>query len=124
MIISFEEAFSLLKKWRDERRVIQAGLIASQKTGACALGRIEHLDNESVRIDAGSIRKIGRRNALTLEFSEAMTFRFEDWRDAPPDLAEEIRQTFESFLFIELGNCNCELYAAKTGDEFAAMDQS
>lgn len=125
MVISFADSASILRKWRDERRLIQVGLISSIKTGAHVIGRIEHLDDESLRIDASSIHpRGGRGSALVLEFAEAKEFRFEDWRDAPPEYAEQLRQGFEAALFVNLGNCQCELYAAKTDDEFRSMERS
>ncbi len=124
MIISREEALSLLRKWQGERRAIQVGLISFEKTGAHMLGRIEELTESSLRIDARSIRQIGFRNGLVLDLSDARAFRFEDWRDAKPEFAEQLRDAFEAFLFIDLGECHCELYAAKTRDELPPIKQS
>lgn len=111
----------MLRKWRDERRLIQVGLISSAKTGAHIVGRIEVLDDESMRVDARSISKIGIRVGFSLEFADAKVFRFEDWREAPAELAEEYRKLFEAFIFVDLGNCHCELYAYKTGDEYGPL---
>jgi hypothetical protein len=117
MIVSLDDTVSVLRKWRDERRLIQVGLISSIRSGCHVIGRIEKVDEESLRVDARSITKLGIKTWFTLEFRDAKEFRFEDWREAPPEYAEEFRQIFEAFLFLDLGNCHCEIYAYKTGNE-------
>ena len=64
----------------------------------------------ALRIDASSFYLHGARVALEL---------MADWREAPPEFADQIRDVFEGFLLIDLGNCKCELYAAKTGSELS-----
>ncbi len=111
----------MLRKWRDERRIIQVGLIASVKTGCHVIGRIEILDEEKLRIDGRSISKAFDKTGFVLEFADAKEFRFEDWREAPPEYAEEYRKMFEAFMFVDFGNCHCEIYVYKTGDEFSSI---
>jgi hypothetical protein len=124
MKISPQDAVSLLRKWQQERRMIQASLIFSATTNCCAIGRLEHVDAQPVRIDARSIDRIGHHRGLLLDLSEAKGFNFHDSRDAPPDYAEQLQQAYEAFLFIELDGCLCEIYAAKTGDEINGVDLS
>lgn len=121
MNITAEDAKSLLRKWQEERRVIQVGLIASTTTGAHIIGRIVRID-DILRIDATSLNRTGERFALVLDFSEALEFRFEDWRDAPPEFRDQIRDVCESQLFIELASCRCELFALKTKAELSPLD--
>jgi len=118
MNISAEDAKSLLRKWQEERRIIQVGLISSLTTGGHLIGRIERID-DTLRIDATSLNKTGYSFALILDFSDAQEFRFEDWRDSPPEFTDQIRDICDSQLFIDLGNCHCELYALKTKAELS-----
>jgi hypothetical protein len=121
MNIDLDTARAVLAKWRDERRLIQVGLIASLKSGAHLVGRVARLDEESVRIDASSIDRAGHRTALELSFADIEECRFHDWRDAPPEFADQLRDVVEEYLNLYLSRCHCELYGLKTKQELTSQ---
>jgi hypothetical protein len=47
----------------------------------------------------------------------AVDVRFEDWRDAPRQFTEPLRENYDAFIFADFGHYRCELYALKTNDE-------
>jgi hypothetical protein len=116
--ISLQEAISLLRKWQEERRMIQCALFAPNGTSCSLIGRIEHVEPDTIRIDATSRDKLGRFIGMSLRASKALGFSFEDWRDAPEEHANALRQAYETFLFVNFyDGSHCEIYAAKFGDE-------
>jgi hypothetical protein len=117
MEATFNEAYELLRKWRDEKRIIQCGLFDESGSSCNVIGRIEKLDEESVFISASSMYPRGKFISLAVNLNSAR-FRFEDWRDAPPEHTESLRAAFDSFLFVSLARGgHCEIYAAKLSIE-------
>ena len=111
------EAYELLRKWQDEKRIIQCGLFEEMGSSCGIIGRIEKLDEESVHISAKSLYPRGHFYNLVVNFHGAR-FTFEDWRDAPPEHVESLRSAYDSFLFISLPRGgHCEIYAAKLSVE-------
>ena len=109
----------MLRKWQQERRIIQAALVFSETTNCCIVGRIKHVDSRSLKIDASSLQAGGHVQGLSLNIFDAIALSFEDWRDAPTEYAEQLRQDFDSFLFVDADGFRCEIYATKTGAEFS-----
>lgn len=119
MDIPTVDALSLLRKWQDEKRLVQAGLVLSETTSCCIIGRIEHVNTESVTIHAvgGDEGQLDRHSGLSFDLVSVRKFAFEDWRDAPPQHTEALRIAYEGFLFISFDDYRCEVYACKTPDE-------
>jgi hypothetical protein len=114
---SFNEAFALLRKWQEEKRIIQCNLSDGKDAVCGIIGRIENLDEESLLISAKSMYPRGKFISLTINFHGAR-FRFEDWRDAPPQHTEALRAAYDSFLFVTLARgWHCEIYATKLSVE-------
>jgi hypothetical protein len=114
-----EQAFLLLKKWRDERRLLQGSLFFSETTNACIVGRIEALTPSSVRIDAQSVsRRFGANAGLLLNLAEVIRFEFEDSRALPTgeDMAQ-FRQNYEGFLLMTFPGFSAQILAVRTDDE-------
>ena len=89
----------------DERRLIHCGLFYSNRSSCAVLGQIEHLDSESVRIDARTREIAGQHYGLALKFSDVIRFQVVE--------AIEPRQ-YEDFILAELpGGCTCEIHATK-----------
>jgi hypothetical protein len=116
--ISRQEAIDVLHKWQDERRLVQGGIFQSNDGATSGfLGRIERLDNSSLAIDARSLFMLGDRCGLTLALQEA-GYSYSDWRDAPGDQRDRLREGYDSALFIEIARgWHIELYAAKLNSE-------
>lgn len=111
MNISPEEALSLLRKWREENRLIQCTLVSSKTTSASVVGRITELEIDSVRVTAAP------HCGVLFTLSDALELNFQDWRDAPAEDAQQLKEAYEAFLFVRFHDCNCEVYALKTVDE-------
>ena len=117
MEASSNEAFELLRKWKDEKRIIQCGLFDGSGCNCGIIGRIDRVDEESVDISAKSMYPRGKFISLTINLHGAR-FRFEDWRDAPPRHTEALRAAYDSFLFVTLARgWHCEIYATKLSVE-------
>ena len=127
MQISAEDAISVLRKWKEERRILQCIFADSRDedtASSCAcLGRIEELDDDSVRIDARRMQIPGARGDLIgcfIRFHGA-EFGLFDWRNVAPEDAvgqHAMRQSYEMVLIVLLPTgCNCELRAAKLSRE-------
>lgn len=125
MEITHEEVLSLLRKWRDEKRIIQGLLAFSEKTSCCVYGRIEHLDNDWVRVDDRSMSSFEARTGISIDLMSATGFSFEDDRIAAgTEEADQIRQCYEGLLFVRLpGGLNAQLRAARTGAEIDFSEQ-
>jgi EAL domain-containing protein (putative c-di-GMP-specific phosphodiesterase class I) len=114
---SSNEAFELLRKWSDEKRIIQCGLFDGAGCNCGIIGRIDEIVEESVLISAKSMYPRGKFISLAVNLHGAR-FRFEDWRDAPPQDTEPLRAAYDSFLFITLARgWHCEIYATKLSVE-------
>jgi hypothetical protein len=115
METSFNEALELLRKWQEEKRTIQCALFDDAGSSSSIIGRIELLDNKNLRITARSLLQSVRGDLIGLALDlDGAVFRFEDWRDAPPEQAEALRTAYDSFLFVALrGGSHCEIYAVK-----------
>jgi hypothetical protein len=116
--ITRQHAIDLLHKWQQERRLIQGGIFQS-KDGATSgfLGRIERLDNSSLTIDARSLFLLGGRCGLQLPL-EGANYSYSDWRDAPEEHREPLREGYDSALFIGTAHgWHVELYLAKLESE-------
>ena len=90
-------------------------MICSETTSACVVGRIVELEPNSIRISGA------RRTGVLFSLSEANELSFEDWRDAPPEHAQQLKEFYEAFMFVKLRNCHCEIYAMKTEDEMPSV---
>jgi hypothetical protein len=117
MTITLEDAILLLQKWREERRLIQCGLVYSPEISSCVVGRIEEITATIVKIDARSLRRRGSFDSVLFNPSSAIEFLFHDWRDAPPEFSQQLQEAYEGHIFARFRNCHCEIYAMKTGDE-------
>jgi hypothetical protein len=110
-----DEALSLLRKWREENRLIQCFLIFSATTSACIVGHITELTDDFIRVTSAP------RCGIQFSLSDAQGISFEDWREAPPEHAEQLKEAYEAFLSVRFRNYHCELYAAKTVGELPAI---
>ena len=113
MQASSNEARGLLRKWKEENRIIQCRM-ADGKGSLCGIvGRIENLNEESVLIDARSIYPRGKFIGLTI-YLHGARFSFQDSREAPAKDMEALQQAFDSFLFIEVpAGCHFSLFVTK-----------
>jgi hypothetical protein len=125
MDISRDEALSLLRKWREDGRRMQASVFCQDGiASASTVGRIEEIvdDGSIIRIGAATVVKtIGKQIGLVFDLSKAEIIRLEDWRNAPPGDTEVLRQRFDGVMFVVFSDSHCELYAAKTKDELVGM---
>jgi hypothetical protein len=123
--ITREEALSLLRKWQEERRIIQASLTLSEKTSCSVVGRIEHLDSDSVRIDLRSKFHVGVYTGISVDLMAATGFIFEDTRfTAEHEQAAKIAKSYEGFLFVMLPDgLQAQFWATRTGDEIDFAQQ-
>lgn len=115
MFTSLEEALSLLRKWQEEKQLIQAALIFS-KTRCSILGRVERIDSDQIQIDGSSLDEFGNRYGLLLQLADVLSFSFGDARSfsqPDPDVAEQVDRTYDSFLSIDLGPCKCVVFACR-----------
>ena len=113
MVTSSNEARGLLRKWQEEKRIIQCSMADGKGSFCGIVGRIENLDEESVLIDARSIYPRGKFIGLAIHFHGAR-FSFQDSREAPAKDMEALRQAFDSFLFIEFpAGCHFSLFVTK-----------
>ena len=121
MDISSAEALSVFRKWQQEKRLIQAGVYCRGRTSCTIVGRLEDVSDSKIWIDRSTLdRWSGHVQVFALYLDEADDFRFEDWRDAPLEHAEQLHAAYDSFIFAGLpGGWHCEFYAAKLGDELA-----
>jgi len=104
MEFSREQTRSLLQKWRDEKRVIHCGLFYSRHSSCAVIGRIEHLDSDSMRVDARGRDIAGKHYGLALKLSDIVRFHFETSE----------HQGYEGAIFAELiGGWSCEIHATK-----------
>ena len=111
MEISRKEVRSLFQKWQGERRLIQCGLFYADGSSCAVIGRIEHLDAESVRIDARTGDIAGQHYGLALKFSDVICFHIKETPEAH----------YENFICAELQRgCTCEIHAVKLHTESLA----
>ena len=102
--VSTHDVQVFLQKWRNERRFIHCGLFYSNRSSCAVLGHIEHLDSESVRIDARTREIAGQHYGLALKFSDVTRFY----------IKKAAETDYEDFICAELLNgCTCEIHAAK-----------
>ena len=110
MNISYQEAIDLLRKWQQQKCILQVGLLDSVGNNAAAYGCIEELNSDSVRIDARSIAKKARNIGLVIALKDAQ-FSFGDWPSTPPEYQGDYQFRYESFLIVTFKNgSRCELY--------------
>jgi hypothetical protein len=122
METSQEDALSLLRKWQEEKRLVQAHLSSGGNSGSMILGRIEQIDAEWIKIDGQSRDRLGRQYGLTIALDEVIRFSFEDKRfveqaERRPQVLESVKQVFDSFLFVELDWCTCTIAVFNLPDE-------
>jgi hypothetical protein len=121
MNISIEDTLSLLRKWQDERRLIQCGLVYSFEISCTVVGRIEEVEVGSIRINARSLRTDGKFDSLLFNLVDSTEILFHDWRDAPEEVAPSLKAAYEAHIFVRFRDCHCEIYALKTGDELLGL---
>ncbi|MFZ3212026.1 MAG: hypothetical protein WA188_10965 [Terriglobales bacterium] len=121
MLITLAEVVDLFRKWQTERRLLQCGVFVSPHSSGHAVGRIEVLTGDSLRVDARSLYKFGEQAAMFVSFQEALTFHFEDWRDAPEEFSKPLHDNYDSLIFIEFATGHCEIYALKRSDELPSL---
>ncbi len=113
MLTSSNEARGLLRKWQEEKRIIQCSMADGKGSFCGIVGRIENLDEESLLIDARSIYPRGKFIGLTINFHGAR-FSFQDSREAPAEDMEALRKAFDSFLFMKFPTgCHFSLFVAR-----------
>jgi hypothetical protein len=74
------EAILLLRKWQEEKTLLQASLFF-EETRSIVLGRIEKIDNDEVQIDGSSRDELGGQYGLVVRFANVKRFCF--WRHGP-----------------------------------------
>jgi hypothetical protein len=125
--IKLADACDLLKKWAEERRLIQVQFYDKQADQASAtfVGRIELLDDtQCLRIDASSViaKPYGDKYGCELNLAKARFWLGDDRSIGPGRdvLKAALARNFEMFLvvFYESG-FTCELYIVKTALEVA-----
>jgi hypothetical protein len=113
MLTSSNEARGLLRKWQEEKRIIQCSMADGKGSSCGIVGRIENLDEKSVLIDARSIYPRGKFIGVTIYFHGAR-FSFQDSREASEEDIEALRKTFDSFLFFKFPTgCRFGLFVAR-----------
>jgi hypothetical protein len=119
--MSVDEAAMFLRKWKDERRLIQAVVWRSPMTHSQIIGRIENIDVLGMlEIDASSMYKDGKDYKLSVNLLEALRLGFEDPQSARVASYFQSplpRDVFEGFLFIEFGDWMCVLEVLRAGNE-------
>jgi len=108
-----EEIVLLLRKWREEKTLIQASL-SFDRTRCMILGRIERLDSDEVQIDGSS--RDEAQQGLVVRFSDVRRFCFGDMDRLPQDRPVEVQQaidTFETRILLDLGGCFCLIFAIR-----------
>jgi len=119
MKMDLDLALSLLDRWREENRLVQAGLHApgATKTYCAIVGRIQRADQDSVTISSVENQR------LLLSISDVARVQFEDSRGVPerfPDEREQMREFYEGVLLFQLySGCRTTIAALKTPDEMA-----
>ena len=112
-------ALSLLRKWQEEERPVQAALLFG-KTKCTVFGRIGKIDTVQILVDNSSHDEMGNRYGLLVRLADVLRFHFEDARffsQRSPEIMEQVDQTFESFLMIDLGPCKCSIMACRLPGE-------
>jgi hypothetical protein len=117
MDVTQEEALSLLRKWHEDKYLIQGSLLFG-KTRCMFFGHIREIDDQ-IWIDGSSREQLGDRYGLILRLADVLRFSFEDTRFfaqlAPgldPSLSEQVEQSYESILMLDLGPCQCAMFAS------------
>jgi len=121
--ISPEEALSLIGKWQQEGRIVQANFVDAEnsKEFSCALvGLIQEAVPSEVRIDTGIQLRRGDLPGCVLRLHGA-GFELLDSRNVPAGeeaLKLAIEQAYEYVLVIHFGSgAVCELYVFKEGTQ-------
>jgi hypothetical protein len=112
-------AVSLLRKWQEDGRVVQAA-VSFGRTRCTVLGRIERINGDEIWIDGSSEDEHGEKYGLILRFADVSRISFEDARffsQHGRDVQEQVDEAFESFLSIDLGPCKCSIFACRLPDE-------
>jgi hypothetical protein len=122
MEITKEEALSLLRKWQQERRLMEGKAFFDDKISSNVLGRIENVSTEEVTIDDRSFVTGSTRYGMIVYLASVTRFSFEDHRFAEGlEEADQIRESYEGFLFLKFaGGGVVHLLAARTGNEINA----
>ncbi|MGD1094576.1 MAG: hypothetical protein ABSB35_21605 [Bryobacteraceae bacterium] len=109
------EAVLLLRKWQEEKTLIQASLSFDQ-TRCIVLGRVERIDGDEVQIDGSSRDDLGGQYGLVVRFANVRRFCFGDMDHIPQPRQPEIQQAvgaFETHLLLDLGACLCVIFAIR-----------
>jgi hypothetical protein len=123
MLIPANEAISLLRKWHQERTLVQCALYDvppdDEHAISAILGYIERVDERNLLVDAKALDpRYGKYFSCTVKLSGAL-YHFGDSRDtADESAAESFKTTHECFLAImlPLGGV-CEILATKPSSE-------
>jgi len=84
-----------------------------------ALGHIESVNLDRVRIDARRRDALGEQYGLSIAVSEVLNFQYEDARYVPSEETEAAQRAkfYDGFLFFKFINGDCYIWARKTSDE-------
>jgi hypothetical protein len=115
--VTKDEAILLLKKWRDEKTLLQAGL-SFDRTRCIVLGRLGRVDDDEAQIDGLSQDQLPAQYGLIIRFANIKRFCFGDMNHLPQPRPTEIQQAIDAFethllLDLHLGACMCAIYAIR-----------
>jgi hypothetical protein len=108
MIVSREEAFGLLSKWKSESIPV-AGLLRVDGVGVTFGGFITDLQPQGFVV--AQMLESGRKAVeVLIGFDKAEGFEYQDLREAPPDLREKLQGSIAALMAIKLPTADCCLY--------------
>jgi hypothetical protein len=121
-----EEAFSLLRQWQREGRIVQVGLCdlpnQSGKAWMQTYGCIESLSDQELVIDARSFEMPAGDNLLAHFQLAGSRFYFADWREAAPHQAEHMKLMFDGAVSIVLATgVTCYILALRANQELTDL---
>ena len=117
------EALSLLRKWQQERVLLQCAMRDLPQKHArmvsAMLGRVERVDERELYIDSSSLmERYGKYFSCHVTLTDAI-YHFGDWRDAANQESGQVLKTGHDYflaVFLPTGGL-CEILAAKPGGE-------
>jgi hypothetical protein len=128
--VSLQDAVSLLRKWKEDQRLIQCYFRDSQneptESSVSVIGRVEEINELYTRIDSRSFPKMVRGDlyGCALNLDNALSFTLMDHRSMNADDPSKntVEKSIEMILVVALrSGCFCELRAAKMTDELSSI---
>jgi len=105
-------ALSLLRKWQEEDRLVQAALVLGG-TRCMIIGSITRIDTDRIWITNSTEDGLKEHNGLIIQIADVLRFSFEDTRflsKQDANLAKKLEESFECSLSLDMGACKCAIF--------------